>query len=287
MTLTKPISGSFTEVLTARMSDHGSALRVRAADVAQFGAIVGPLLSIHHFEMFKSFFGPHPHAGFSAVTYMFADSEGSFLNRDSLGAHVQIAPGDLLWTFAGSGVLHDEKPIVPNLRCHGLQIFINTPAAQKHSPPRAFHLSSPDVPLYRGKGVNVRVLAGRYESVVSPFSPPEPLTMLDGSLETGAAITIPARIGWTNVIYVVSGAVSLQTLADRAQLVQGESIAALAAGTLTIRADTPAQVMVFSGPEWHETVVAKGPFVMSTPQDLHRAELDFLAGRMGVLAEEE
>jgi redox-sensitive bicupin YhaK (pirin superfamily) len=287
MTLTNPINGNFTEVLTARTADHGSALRVRAADVAQFGAAAGPLLSIHHFEMFKPFFGPHPHAGFSAVTYMFADSEGSFLNRDSLGARVQIAPGDLLWTFAGTGVLHDEKPIVPNVRCHGLQIFVNTPAARKHSPPRAFHLSSPEVPLFRGTGVNVRVLTGQYESVVSPFTPPEPVAMLDGSLETGAAITIPARVGWTNVIYVVRGAVSLETLTDRAHLAHGDSIAASATGALTIRAAVPTQVMVFSGPEWHETVVAKGPFVMSTQQDLRRAELDFLAGRMGVLAEEE
>lgn len=30
-------------------------------------------------------FPPHPHAGFSAVTYLFLDSETGIANRDSLG----------------------------------------------------------------------------------------------------------------------------------------------------------------------------------------------------------
>jgi len=75
-------------------------------------------------------FPPHPHTGFSAVTYMFEDSAGSFQNRDSLGDRALIHPGDLHWTQAGSGLMYEEVPSLPGTLCHGAQIFVNL--AAKH-----------------------------------------------------------------------------------------------------------------------------------------------------------
>ena len=57
-----------------------------------------PFLNFDDFRMSVPTFPPHPHAGFSAVTYMFEDSPGAFINRDSLGDRSRIGPGALHWT---------------------------------------------------------------------------------------------------------------------------------------------------------------------------------------------
>jgi redox-sensitive bicupin YhaK (pirin superfamily) len=44
-----------------------------------------PFLSIDAFHMSQATFPPHPHAGFSAVTYMLPESPGAFTNRGSRG----------------------------------------------------------------------------------------------------------------------------------------------------------------------------------------------------------
>ena len=56
-----------------------------------------PFLSITDFRMSEPIFAPHPHAGFSAVTYSFPDSAGAFVNRDSLGDRSRIGAGALHW----------------------------------------------------------------------------------------------------------------------------------------------------------------------------------------------
>ncbi|MFB2920991.1 MULTISPECIES: pirin family protein [Aerosakkonema] len=92
----------------------------------QLGVSLDPFLNLVDFHMSQPTFKPHPHAGFSAVTYMFEDSEGAFINRDSLGDRSRIAPGDLHWTQAGSGMLHEEVPERAGVDCHGLQMFVNS-----------------------------------------------------------------------------------------------------------------------------------------------------------------
>ena len=45
--------------------------------------VLDPFLALTDFHMTLPTFAPHPHAGFSAVTYMFRDGVGSFRNRDT------------------------------------------------------------------------------------------------------------------------------------------------------------------------------------------------------------
>lgn len=51
---------------------------------------IDPFIVLTEFWMPKAFFPPHPHAGFSVMTYMFPDSEGAFINRDSQGDRSRI-----------------------------------------------------------------------------------------------------------------------------------------------------------------------------------------------------
>lgn len=92
----------------------------------QLGSL-DPFINLTDFRMLLPYFPAHPHAGFSVMTYMFEDSGGAFINRDSYGDHSRIEPGALHWTQAGRGNQHEEVPEVPGEDCHGLQTDVGRP----------------------------------------------------------------------------------------------------------------------------------------------------------------
>jgi len=78
----------------------------------------------------------HPHRGFETVTYMI---DGVFEHNDSNGGGGTITNGDTQWMTAGAGILHDEVPteafVRSGGRTHGVQLWVNLPAALKFTPP--------------------------------------------------------------------------------------------------------------------------------------------------------
>jgi len=84
----------------------GDGFEAQSYQHADFEGLMDPLIMVDHFVMTQPTFGTHAHAGLSAVTVMFEDSEGAFRNRDSLGNDLDLAPGDLYWFKAARGALH-------------------------------------------------------------------------------------------------------------------------------------------------------------------------------------
>ena len=135
-----------TSIVRMQRANRGSpfrAVRLHGADPAQ----LDPFIGIDHAWMSAPTFPPHPHAGFSAVTYLFLDSETGMANRDSLGTRNLIEPGGLHWTAAGRGVVHEEVPAVTGSTTHLLQIFVNLPRDRQTAAPFALSLASQDVPV--------------------------------------------------------------------------------------------------------------------------------------------
>ena len=115
-----------TTIARMQRANRGSqfrAYRLHGSDPSQ----LDPFMGIDHAWMSAPTFPPHPHAGFSAVTYLFLDSETGIANRDSQGNSTLIEPGGLHWTAAGRGVVHEENPAVLGRTAHLLQIFVNLP----------------------------------------------------------------------------------------------------------------------------------------------------------------
>ena len=106
----------FSPVVATRARGEGSAFSIRSIDLEALGDVGSPVALLDDFRVSGRPFGPHPHAGFSAVTYVFEDSPGSLRSRDSLGDDLVVDPGGLVWTLAGSGVLHEEIPAEPGPR---------------------------------------------------------------------------------------------------------------------------------------------------------------------------
>ena len=87
--VSEPISGHDLTIETGFKAQS-----FRARDI---GETMDPLVMVDHFVATEPTFGVHPHAGMSAVSLLFEDSEGLFHNRDSLGNDFDLKPGDLYW----------------------------------------------------------------------------------------------------------------------------------------------------------------------------------------------
>lgn len=196
-----------TTLATLQRTSKGNYFRAYALRGQE--QLLDPFLGIDHAWMSAPTFAPHPHAGFSAVSYVFLDSETGIENKDSLGNHNLIQPGGLHWAAAGSGIVHEEIPAEPDMTVHSLQIFVALPPEHRDGPPFALSLEPQDIPVVRLPGAKVRVAAGRFGQAASPLRPPTEVTLLDVSLDDGAALTVPLAAGHVVIVMPIHGALSI------------------------------------------------------------------------------
>ena len=113
----------------------------------------------------------HPHRGFETFTYLM---DGTFIHQDSHGGGGVIENGGTQYMTAGSGILHIETPPESLVRSgglfHGVQLWINLPAARKWLAPAYQGLAGTDVALVTSAdgGALVRVLAGTVAGHTGP-----------------------------------------------------------------------------------------------------------------------
>jgi redox-sensitive bicupin YhaK (pirin superfamily) len=242
-----------------------------------------PLLAITDFHMSQPTFAPHPHAGFSAVTYMFRDSAGSFRNRDSLGDSSPINPGDLHWTQAANGMMHEEIPTEPGIDCHGMQLFVNLRSDHKHATPQALHVAANDVPVVTPvDGTTVRVVAGSAFGASSPMSGLlTPITLLDVDIAPNVSLKVPVASSERAVMLINEGALTAG----------GEPLPRLAVASLDGNGDhveltagpDGASLLVLMGAPIEQPVLFSGPFCMNDQAEIDDAYRRFRSGEMGRL----
>lgn len=269
--------------LNVQSMKHGTGFR--ALGIRGDSAALDPYLMVDHYWMSQPTFGAHPHAGFSAVTYMFDDAETGFHNRDSRGDSSLIRAGDLHWTAAGAGVVHDEVPVELGKTAHGLQLFVNLAAAKKHMAPAAIHVERERMPVVRqAGGATVKVAFGAYDDGVQRHDAvvelPTQATLLDVRMSPGQSFAYPITPGSTAFLLVIKGTIRI----DGQDLHEAKSVGIdRAGGELRLTVATDVQLALFLGQPLNEPVVRQGPFAMTTQADIARAVADFQAGRMGRL----
>ncbi len=256
----------------------------RARDI---GEAMDPLVMVDHYLMTEPTFGVHPHAGMSAVSLLFEDSEGLFHNRDSLGNDFDLRPGDLYWLSAGSGAIHDESPRA-GARIHGLQVFVNVPQARRFEAPASLLVRSADMPVIHGQDYRVKVALGESNGVSGGASPSTQMTILDGTLQPGGRFahgTIDNRGIW------------VQAVEGSLHVVMGEATRRLAPGqAMAVKTDRPTEIGIanpsrerahfalFDGARIAESYVQDGPFVMGSQEQIADTKAAYAAGRMGWIA---
>jgi redox-sensitive bicupin YhaK (pirin superfamily) len=251
---------------------------------------ISPFIGIDSFSMPQPVFAPHPHAGMSAVTLMLPESPGGIVNRDSLGDHSTIAPGDLHWTQAGRGMVHEELPSQPGQSADGLQVFVNLTALNKQTAPIAFHVRHADMPVVPVDGGQVRVVAGDFDGQCSPINSDARwltrVNMLDISLQPGATLNIPVKPG-DNAFFVIRSGFFKAPPHDfikQSAIIFDTSgaVAQVQAGGQT--GDVALRGVFFSGTPINESIFPKGPFMGNTAHDVAEYTARFQRGDMGSLS---
>jgi redox-sensitive bicupin YhaK (pirin superfamily) len=233
----------------------------------------------------------HPHRGFETVTYMI---DGTFQHQDSIGGGGLITNGSTQWMTAGSGILHIERPpeqlIATGGLFHGIQLWVNLPAAQKMVDPRYQDLEAEDSVLLTSPdgGALVRVIAGDVAGHRGPGSTHTPISLVHATVQPGAELVLPWPADYNALVYVLAGN---GTVGPDARPLHTGNLAVHGSGdAITLRGDPmqetrhPAlEVLVLGGRPIREPVATHGPFVMNTREELVQAFEDYEAGRLGTV----
>jgi redox-sensitive bicupin YhaK (pirin superfamily) len=233
----------------------------------------------------------HPHRGFETVTYMI---DGTFQHQDSIGGGGTIANGATQWMTAGSGILHIERPpeqlIATGGLFHGVQLWVNLPAAEKWVDPRYQNLEAEDIALLTSPdgGALVRVIAGDVAGHRGPGSTRTPISLVHATLAPGAELILPWPSQFNALVYALAGNGGI---GPDAQPFHSGQLAVHGSGdAIVLRADQvqesrhPAlEVLILGGQPIREPVAAHGPFVMNTRDELIQAFEDYQAGKLGTV----
>jgi quercetin 2,3-dioxygenase len=287
------------QVTTAPRGLEGEGFPVRRAFSGVDESMLDPF--IHMDQMGEVEYAPgepkgtpwHPHRGFETVTYMI---DGTFQHRDSIGGGGLITDGATQWMTAGSGILHIERPpdelVASGGLFHGIQLWVNLPAAQKWIPPRYQDIRADAVTLVSSPdgGALLRVIAGSVAGFVGPGSTHTPINLVHATLSPGAELRLPWPPEFNALVYVLAGRGRIGP--EQRPFATGQ-LAVLGEGdVLVMKAEQhqeqrapQLEALILGGRPIREPIAWSGPFVMNTRAELVQAYDDYERGRIGVVPE--
>ncbi len=226
-------------------------------------------------------FGPHPHRGMETVTFIL---DGDIAHKDSGGHKSVIYSGGVQWMTAGSGLIHAEVSSDDFKKFGGdmeiLQLWVNLPARLKMTEPKYRGLQEDEIPtiaLDEGK-VTARVVSGIFENTKGAFETLTDVNLSVINFVENADLEITVPEDHNIFFYVIKGEL----------VVNGESAKALHLvefenkdTKITIRSLADSTLLFGHAKPFNEPVVARGPFVMNSMEEIHQAYDDFQAGKLG------
>jgi quercetin 2,3-dioxygenase len=282
-----------SRLIYAHMVDMGG-LPVRQPLPMQEVEQVDPFLLLHHADVKvpttlkpdHAGVGPHPHRGFSPVTFIF---KGAVHHRDSRGNDSTVYAGGAQWMNAGRGIIHSERPTHDIHEIGGrqeiIQLWINTPAERKMDQPAYFPLAAEEVPtvLSDDRKATVRVFSGDVLGTKGPIPTPTEINASTLSIERGGRVAIPIPAHHNALAYLLDGKLRV----DDFGLVEGLHLIHLRndGEGFSAEAVEDTRILLLSGAPLNEEVVSYGPFVMNTQTQILEAMRDYQTGKMGVLIE--
>ena len=226
-------------------------------------------------------FGPHPHRGMETVTFIL---EGDIMHKDSGGHESVIIAGGVQWMTAGKGLIHAEVSSEDFKKNGGpmeiLQLWINLPAKLKMTESHYVGLQKEKIPaIVKDDGkIIMNLVSGEWDGTKGAFD-----TLTDVHLSTVyfkpyAEISFDVPNDNNIFFYVIKGKLKVNNKdANRLQLVEFNNdseqlkIAALEESILLFGYAKP----------FGEPVIARGPFVMNTEEEIIEAYNDYRQGKFG------
>lgn len=256
---------------------------------------VDPFLLVHHARLKvkpgtdhrTSGVGPHPHRGFSPVTFVF---EGGVEHRDSRGNQGVVSEGGVQWMNAGMGIIHSERPSKVLAKEGGyqeiIQVWVNTPASKKMDQPYYLAVQKEDMWQFEpdsGEGY-VQLVSGEMRGQKGKVTTPLPMLSAMGQLKEGASHTFEVPEGWNTVLYLLDGQLRMEGfgMVDKQHLVVLEK----EGDRFRVEAGADTRFLLLSAAPINEPLATYGPFVMNNQTQVLEAMRDYQMGKMGVLIEE-
>ena len=226
-------------------------------------------------------FGPHPHRGFETVTFILS---GSLAHQDSGGHESVIEAGGVQWMTAGSGLVHAELSPDAFKRDGGpleiLQLWLNLPPPLKMTAPAYTGLQKADIPalsIAAGNGT-LNLISGEFGGETGPIKPLTEVFMSTVELKAGAKTALQVAREHNVFLYVVSGRIEVDGVtADKWHLVELSNDD----DTFVVSAIDDAVLLYGHAKPIGAPVVARGPFVMNTDEEIQQAIADYRSGKFG------
>ena len=226
--------------------------------------------------------GEHPHRGFETVTFAY---QGEIEHRDSSGGGGVIKPGDVQWMTAGSGIVHDEFHSDEFSQRGGklemVQIWVNLPKKNKMTKPKYQGIESKNIPVVSiDNDVKLRVIAGEFEGNHGPSSTFTSINIYDIKSRNETDLFLKFKGGTNTIILIMSGVIELEKIRYKEQSAliferEGEGV--------SFKASKDFKALVLNGAPIDEPMIAHGPFVMNTREEIIKAINDYENGNMGTL----
>ena len=256
---------------------------------------IDPFLLIHHGKdelkggqnQSKVGVGPHPHRGFSPVTFIF---NGGVHHRDSLGTSEVVYSGGTQWMNSGAGIVHSERPAKELAENGGvfelIQFWINAPAKNKMDEANYQPVSKEETPTVTLKDEvsTISIVAGEVFEKKGPIKPYSDVLILRMDLKKGAKTIIPIPESFNALIYQLEGASNINSEKE----VSGKNLVHFNndGTSIAIESLEDCKIILLSGAPINEELSTYGPFVMNTEDEIRQAILDYQSGKMGILTEE-
>jgi redox-sensitive bicupin YhaK (pirin superfamily) len=250
-----------------------------------------PFLLLHHFGPFKvepginpMDVGGHPHRGFEPVSFIF---QGELEHHDSRGNHGLIKPGGVQWMTAGRGIIHSERAskafIEKGGTLEGIQLWVNLRAQDKMIEPSYQEFSAAEIPLLKGSGYTLGVVAGTLENTTGPVKTHTSVNAAMLEFESNADLNLEIPKGHHAMIYFLEGEGQLNGAPVNAyDFVRFEQ----EGDGFEFKSSKKGKALVLSGELIDEPVASYGPYVMNNQTELLEAMRDYQSGKMGLLIEE-
>jgi redox-sensitive bicupin YhaK (pirin superfamily) len=153
-------------------------------------------------------------------------------------------------------------------------------------PARYQDLRGAEMPVRHESGAEVRVFSGASGNVSGRAMNYTPVTMVELRLDGGASVSQGLPADYNAFVVVIAGGGTLGADAtpvhagDMAWLTRGSD--PKASSQVTVAAgEAPLRALLIGGRPLQEPVVAQGPFVMNTEEEIRQAYADYRAGKFG------
>lgn len=227
-------------------------------------------------------FGPHPHRGMETVTFIL---NGDIAHKDNGGHESVITAGGVQWMTAGRGLIHAEVSSEDFKQNGGkleiLQLWLNLPAGLKMTEPFYKGLQKEEIPslqLNDGK-VRVNLISGNWEGYKAAFESNIGVQLNTIYFQTGGQIIFNVPSNHNVFFYVIKGNLNVNDRTVPAlHLVEFNQDRE----ELNITANEESILLFGQAEPLDEPIVAQGPFVMNTEEEIIEAYSDYRRGKFGV-----